>query len=130
MRILVRAKAIVTPLCQHSRHQYRSKNRCGLSCRPLIKDSTSARMNSAPFELQRRNRYYNKRSFCQMARARYRKRDSPSLSSSLLLLSFLSNMLVLFDRPQSFPSGWAVVNGPHAFTFYRAYVFTSIDMTS
>jgi len=39
----------VTPPCQHSRRQYRSKNRCGLSCRPLIKDSTSARMNSAPF---------------------------------------------------------------------------------
>lgn len=100
--MLVRAKAIVTLPCRHFRRRYRSKNRCGLSRRPLIKDPTSTRVNPAPFEKSyRRNRYYNKRSFCQMARARYQKRDFFSLSLVLtLLLSFLSNVL-LFLWPTS-----------------------------
>lgn len=102
MRILVGAKAIVTPLCRHSRRQYRSKNRCGLSRCPLIKDPTSARVNPAPFEKRATggiDTIIKDRSARWPVPGTKRETLSPSFHS--LRLSFLSNILVLFLRPTS-----------------------------
>lgn len=103
MRILAGAKAIVTSLCRHSRvRRYRSKNRCGLSRRPLIKDPTSARMNPAPFEKTATggiDTIIKDRSARWPVPGTKRETLSPSLYS--LRLSFLSNIFVLFLRPTS-----------------------------
>lgn len=124
MRISAGAKAIVMPLCRHSRHRYRSKNRCGLSRRPLIKDPTSARVNPAPFEKTATggiDTIIKDRSARWPVPGTKRETLSPSLYSLRLFSQTYSSSF--FDRPQSFPS--AVVSDLHAL-YSETYASMSI----
>lgn len=70
-----------------------------ISRRPLIKDPTSTRVNPPSFKGHGRNRYHNKRSFCQMARAWYQKRGAypPSPFFSLFRERALSLPLIVLS---------------------------------
>lgn len=107
---------------QRSRRWYRSGNRRGLSRRPLIKDPTSARVNSSVVRRLTRG-------IATIIKDRSARWPVPGTKREALPLpSFLSNTLfLLFWSTSVFPCGVLkderkVVGILHGFTFYGACV--------